>query len=311
MLVPDTGRVFRLQLSTFTLRLLIFLIFFLFSAAAWGIFSSTTIPTTVVQLTKIDKNIKNKQLAAEEEVARLRKELAFERDRAAVFARNLGQMQAGLSRLDALGSRLIDVVGLDEAEFNFVQRPAFGGPRPIQYNKIDSHLDLMDTRERLSSHLENVDVQLTAIEYLLQQKRTTESARPHVWPTEGGHLSSNYGYRRDPFTGRVASHKGVDIGNRYGAAVLAASRGIVVFAGKRSGYGYLVEVLHGFGYKTRYGHLSSILVKVGDVVEDGQKIARIGSSGRSTGPHLHYEVHRYGNTVNPKNFIPKNKAKKS
>lgn len=109
----------------------------------------------------------------------------------------------------------------------------------------------------------------------------------------------------------VASHKGIDIGNRYGAGVLAASRGIVVFAGKRSGYGYMVEILHGFGYKTRYGHLSRILVQVGDVVEDGQKIAHIGSSGRSTGPHLHYEVHRYGDTVNPTGFIPKNKAKKS
>lgn len=312
MLVPDTGRVFRLQLSSFTLRALIVSILFLFAAAAWGIFSTSTHYEQVhIPFIKIDKTLINQKLAAEEKVTRLRKELAFERDRAAVFARNLGQMQAGLSRLDALGSRLINVVGLEESEFDFVQRPAFGGSRPVQRSAEDSHLDLMETRERLNSHLENVDVQLTAIEYLLQKKRTKESARPYIWPTEGGHLSSNYGFRRDPFTGRIATHKGIDIGNRYGAAVVAGSRGIVVFADKKNGYGYTVEILHGFGYKTRYGHLSSILVQVGDVVEDGQKIARIGNSGRSTGPHLHYEVHRYGEHMNPKGFIPKNKAKKS
>ncbi|MDQ6962384.1 MAG: peptidoglycan DD-metalloendopeptidase family protein [Mariprofundaceae bacterium] len=312
MLVPNTGRVFRLQLSPFALRFLLFSIVFLIAAAAWGIFSTSTHYEQVhIPFIKVDKTLIKQKLAAEEEVARLRKELSFERDRAAVFARNLGQMQAGLSRLDALGSRLISVVGLDEAEFDFVQRPAFGGPRPIQRSTSDHHLDLMETRERLNSHLENVDVQLTAIEYLLQQKRTKESARPHLWPTDGGHLSSNYGFRRDPFTGRISSHKGIDIGNRYGAAVVAASRGIVVFAGKKNGYGYTVELLHGFGYKTRYGHLSSILVQVGDVVEDGQSVARIGNSGRSTGPHLHYEVHRYGEHMNPKGFIPKSKAKKS
>jgi len=118
-------------------------------------------------------------------------------------------------------------------------------------------------------------------------------------------LSSVYGWRADPFTGEKALHRGVDIANRYGAPALAASHGIVVFAGKMKDFGYMVEISHGYGYRTRYGHLSQVNVKVGDEIKHGHLLGRIGSSGRSTGPHLHYEVHRYGHHLNPNRFLPR------
>ncbi|MDX8407405.1 MAG: M23 family metallopeptidase, partial [Mariprofundaceae bacterium] len=127
----------------------------------------------------------------------------------------------------------------------------------------------------------------------------------HAWPTEGGWLSSNYGRRTDPFTGQPANHYGVDIANRFAAPVLSASRGVVTFAGKMKDVGYMVDVDHGYGYKTRYGHMSSLAVKVGDVVDDSQLLGRIGSSGRSTGPHLHFEVHLHGKHINPATFLPR------
>ncbi|MDQ6983146.1 MAG: M23 family metallopeptidase, partial [Ghiorsea sp.] len=113
------------------------------------------------------------------------------------------------------------------------------------------------------------------------------------------------GIRSDPFTSKKAMHKGIDIANRFGAPVLAGSRGVVIYAGKMSDYGYLVEIEHGYGYRTRYGHMSAVSVVVGDIVDANQMVGRIGSSGRSTGPHLHYEVRRNNKTLNPANFIPK------
>ena len=221
-----------------------------------------------------------------------------------VYARSVGQMQARLARLDSLGKRLIQSSSISPSEFNFDVQPAFGGPRiPVASNTPD--LDLFSQIEQVGSEIDALNSKLVAVNYLLQDNLEEKNARPHTWPTEGGWLSSHFGVRLDPFTGQKAMHKGVDIANRFGAPVLAASRGVVIFAGKMKGYGYLVEIEHGYGFRTRYGHMSATNVAVGDIVEANQMIGRIGSSGRSTGPHLHYEVHRNGRAINPATFIPK------
>jgi len=162
-----------------------------------------------------------------------------------------------------------------------------------------------DSLKRLDSRLASMDTQLAAIDYLLEKKRMLQAAKPHAWPTEGGWISSRYGMRIDPFNGGREMHRGLDIANRFGAPVLAASRGIVTFAGKMQGFGNMIDIDHGYGYVTRYGHMSSITVRAGDTVADGQLIGRIGSRGRSTGPHLHYEVHRYGRSINPGKYLPR------
>jgi murein DD-endopeptidase MepM/ murein hydrolase activator NlpD len=221
-----------------------------------------------------------------------------------LYARTLGQMQARILRLDSLGEKLVEVSSLDKKEFDFGLQPAFGGPRLVPAS-LAGKIGLSDHMQHISTRLSNLDTQLAAIDYLLQGDRIEKNAKPHAWPSEGGWLSSRFGMRADPFTGERAVHRGVDIANRFGAPVLSTSRGIVTFAGKMKDFGYMVDIEHGYGYKTRYGHLSSLAVKVGDEVSDSQLVGRVGSSGRSTGPHLHYEVHRNGKSLNPATFLPR------
>ena len=222
-----------------------------------------------------------------------------------VYARSLGQMQARLSRLDSLGKRLVEASpSLAQSEFNFDVQPAFGGPRiPDENNTAD--IQLFDQVKYIDSQISSLNTQLIAVDYILQDNIEEKNARPHTWPSEGGWLSSHFGMRTDPFTAKKAMHRGIDIANRLGAPVLAGSRGIVVYAGKMKDYGYLVEIEHGYGYRTRYGHMSAITIAVGDIVEAAQMVGRVGSSGRSTGPHLHYEVRRNSQALNPEKFIPR------
>jgi murein DD-endopeptidase MepM/ murein hydrolase activator NlpD len=222
-----------------------------------------------------------------------------------VYARSLGQMQARLSRLDSLGKRLVEASpSLAKSEFNFNVQPAFGGPRIPDENQT-AGIQLFDQVKYIDAQISSLNTQLMAVDYILQDNIEEKNARPHTWPSEGGWLSSYFGIRTDPFTGKKAMHRGIDIANRLGAPVLAGSRGIIVYAGKMKGYGYLVEIEHGYGYRTRYGHMSAITIAVGDVVEAGQMVGRVGSSGRSTGPHLHYEVRRNSQALNPEKFIPR------
>lgn len=305
MVIPDGGG--RVRNLRFSRRMLYSLTFFLLSALAfglWGIWSLYQGYHKQHELAALQEKLSVNQMQYQQQVSHLKHQLEVGRRKVAVVSRNIGNMQARLARLDALGSRLVEVASLDASEFNFGQQPAFGGPRIVpsptmQVGDMDASLQGLDSR------LTNVDAQLAAIDYLLEQKRNKQAALPHGWPSEGGWLSSPFGMRRDPFTGEPEEHPGVDIANRFGAPVLAASRGIVVFAGKTRGYGNMVEIDHGYGYMTRYGHMSRLLVHVGDVVKDNQVIGRVGSTGRSTGPHLHYEVHHYGHLLNPEKFLPR------
>ncbi|MFQ5518402.1 MAG: M23 family metallopeptidase [Mariprofundus sp.] len=238
-------------------------------------------------------------------VEKLQIQLQAEQQKLAVYARALGQIQARMARLDALGSRLVDVASLDKSEFDFDLEPAFGGPRQQQPDLFAIEAGLRDGLQYLDGRLKQTGAQLSAVDYLLENKRTELQARPHAWPTEGGWISSRFGPRIDPFSGAPAKHQGIDIANRFGAPVVASSRGIVTFAGKMIDFGYVVDIEHGYGYKTRYAHMESLSVKVGDVVAGNKLLGRVGSTGHSTGPHLHYEVRRYGKLINPRSFLPR------
>ena len=216
------------------------------------------------------------------------------------LAARLGLMQAHVTRLDALGERLVAISKLDSKEFNFTHKPAFGGPHePEGSVSVEFENVLGD----LSDQLDSREQQLSILEDVLMSKQVKQESRPSGRPIGKGWTSSYYGKRTDPFTGKLAMHKGMDFAGREGSEIVAVSSGIVTWASSRYGYGDLVEINHGHGYSTRYGHNAEILVEVGDTVEKGQAISLMGSTGRSTGPHVHFEVLLNDRQVDPLRFV--------
>jgi len=213
------------------------------------------------------------------------------------LAQRLGRMQAQLLRLNALGGRLTQMAKLDPREFDFNRAPAMGGPETAALTT--THPDLLQAIEQLATALDQKSQHLTALESVLLDQHMTAEVTPSGWPAQGGWVSSHFGIRTDPFTGRRAYHEGVDIAARLGSPVMAMGAGVISYSGLKSGYGLLVEITHGQGYVTRYAHAAEALVKIGDRVVKGQPIARVGSSGRSTGPHIHFEVRRTNRAVDP------------
>lgn len=218
------------------------------------------------------------------------------------LATRLGKLQAHMMRLNALGQQLTSMAGLDRGEFDFSEDPGVGGPEPAAPTELQLP-SLAESLDALSDKVDQRLQELTLLESLIMDSQLREALRPRGWPVVGGYISSGYGYRRDPFSGRRAFHEGLDIANRFGAPVKAAAAGVVTYAGERPGYGLMVEINHGNGYTTRYAHTSGTLVQVGDKVEKGQKIALVGTSGRSTGPHLHFEILRNGRAINPRRYL--------
>ena len=222
------------------------------------------------------------------------------------LALRIGQMNAHVVRLDALGTRLTQMAGLKDGEFDFTSAPSLGGPEePIldteamQINGVVSALDVLDEQ------LLDRSRQLTVLEDLLLNRKLGDEVRPEGRPVTAGYVSSQFGGRTDPFTGRRAFHKGVDFAGREGAEVVAVASGVVIWSGERYGYGQLVEINHGNGYVTRYAHNVDNLVAVGDTVRRGQVIARMGDTGRATGPNLHFEVLLNDKPVDPLTYIGK------
>jgi len=215
----------------------------------------------------------------------------------------LGQMQAQMLRLNALGGRLVGQSDLDKAEFDFNAVPAVGGPEDVANRQSVPLADFLSMLDQLEAEMEDRDQKLSVLESLLMSRSLSERVMPSGRPVEDGWLSSRYGKRNDPFSGKQDFHKGLDFAGKKGSEVIAVGDGVVSWAGKKSGYGKLIEINHGNGYATRYGHNQSHMVKVGDTVKKGQQIALMGSTGRSTGPHVHFEVLRNGKKVNPSEFI--------
>jgi len=225
------------------------------------------------------------------------------RERTEALAIRLAKLDAHIVRIDELGKRLAEMAHINRSEFNFDEEPAVGGPEGDDVGAGPRVPDLTDSIDQLEQRIELRDAQLAALENVLLKRNLDAAVHPEGRPVVNGFISSYFGDRTDPFTGRDEFHKGVDFAGSSGAPVVAVAAGVVTWAGPRSGFGNLVEVNHGKGYVTRYGHNERVLVSVGQTVTRGQQIALMGSTGRSTGPHVHFEVLQNGRQVNPVKFI--------
>ena len=214
----------------------------------------------------------------------------------------IGLLQAHVMRLDALGQKLVHMASIDKAEFDFDNTPAIGGPETITNKGLDPN-ELSQAIDQLSYELESRENQLVVLENLVLDENLQKEVQPSGRPITRGWISSYYGMRTHPLSGRREMHKGIDFAGKLGGPVIAVAKGVVTYAGKRYGYGNVIDIAHGNGYTTRYAHNSRLLVSVGDTVEKGFRIAEIGSSGRSTGPHVHFEVLQNGREINPVKFI--------
>lgn len=278
-------------------------------AIAAGCFLATVVSLAVFASSLIQSAPVDPALVAQwqQRIADQAEELELLRARSAAesqaVGRQLAAMQARLIRMEALGSRVTEVAELEEGEFSFDAPAPMGGPlaaaraNPLGWSELQANL------EGLAVQLKSRESELGVLESLLRNREyhqgTVVAGRPVTW----GWVSSAYGKRVDPFNGQMAWHAGVDFAGRDGSEVVAVASGVVTYADKRHGYGKMVEINHGDGYVTRYGHHASLAVTTGDIVKKGQVIGTMGSSGRSTGPHVHFEVLKNGRHVDPKAYV--------
>lgn len=255
-------------------------------------FARTDPDTRVAQL-------EQELLAQSAAVVEARQEAA---DQLEALSVRLGQMQAHVIRLDALGARLTRMAGLDQGEFDFGSAPPQGGPEGAPAD-TPSGPEFMEMLESLELRLADRQRQLGVLENLILNRNLQREVTPTGRPVDSGWLSSYYGYRSDPFTGKRTWHDGIDFAGKAGTEVVAVASGVVTWSGPRYGYGNLVEIKHGNGYSTRYAHNAETRVEVGETVKKGQVIALMGDTGRATAPHSHFEVLKGGRSVDPLQFI--------
>jgi murein DD-endopeptidase MepM/ murein hydrolase activator NlpD len=234
-----------------------------------------------------------------QQIAELKQQLQLRVD---AMAMRLGEVNAHVIRLDALGKRLTEMADIDSREFNFDRDPPRGGAS--EGEGVSAQIpDLSAMLARLEQRVDLRQSQLAALENVILSRELKQEIHPEGRPVENGFISSYFGEREDPFDGEETFHKGVDFAGAKGSTVVAVAAGVVTWAGERSGFGKLIEINHGDGYVTRYGHNEKTLVAVGDTVKRGDPIGLMGSTGRSTGPHVHFEVLRNGRQVDPLSFI--------
>jgi len=206
-----------------------------------------------------------------------------------------------MMRMEQLGKKLVKVARLNKKEFDFSVAPAIGGPEAINLPEVEGRIAAVMTE------LESKENQLAVIETLIEQRIIKNLQSPQGRPTQKGWISSYFGRRKDPFTGKQAMHRGIDVAGKEGAKIIATANGVVTWAEERSGYGNLIEIEHGNGLITRYGHCQSIDVEVGQQIQQGESLGTIGSTGRSTGPHIHYEVIKNGIKINPMKYVQRSR----
>jgi murein DD-endopeptidase MepM/ murein hydrolase activator NlpD len=229
---------------------------------------------------------------------------AFVQQNLNAMAVKLGEMQAQLTRLDALGERLSSLAGFRPQEFRFSEAPGLGGAAPTLMPP--QNLSLAEFSDKLSTLARNVETRndmMGVLEAQLFEQAVKKKMLPTMMPVKAPYNASAYGRRVDPFTGQWAMHEGVDFLADAGSPIAAAAAGVIVFSGFHPQYGYMVDIDHGNDLVTRYAHASKLYVKEGDVVQRGHKIGEVGSTGRSTGPHLHFEVRYRGAAQNPSKFL--------
>lgn len=215
------------------------------------------------------------------------------------LATRLSQMQAHILRLDALGSRLAVMADIKDIDFDLGTAPGIGGPKPDSAQGSLQVNDFITALEKLDVQIKDRSDKLAAIESMLIDRSLQDKTTPVGKPINEGWVSSLFGKRTDPITGKIEFHEGIDYAGKSGSPIIAVASGIVTWSSPRYGYGNMVEINHGNGYQTRYAHNKKNLVTVGQKVEKGQTIALMGSSGRATGPHVHFEVVTNGKAVNP------------
>ncbi|WP_115539657.1 M23 family metallopeptidase [Xanthomonas campestris] len=217
------------------------------------------------------------------------------------LAARLGELQAQATRLNALGERLTQMGKLKDGEFDFDEPVGVGGgDEPVNDMPVQS---LKQDLGQLEQQFSASGQQLNVLASLMFDHQLEQNSVPSRMPIRNTYITSGFGGRADPFDGGSAFHKGVDFHANVGDPVMSVADGVVSYAGVRGGYGNVVEVDHGNGYVTRYAHNSRLVVKVGDLVRAGQQVAKAGSSGRSTGAHVHFEVWADGRVVNPRKFL--------
>ncbi len=225
----------------------------------------------------------------------------------AAMTLKLAQMRSRLVRLDALGEQLTQIASLEDGEFDFSVAPGLGGPDTAVVTEsaraMDVQEELATMFARLDSSVDSRESQLQILQSMLSDNKLKSERTVAGRPIVKGWMSSKYGMRTDPFHGDKRWHGGVDFAGRKGSDVIAVASGVVTWSGERSGYGQMVELNHSDGFVTRYAHNSDNIAKLGAIVKKGELIAKMGSSGRSTGPHVHFEVYKNGRTVDPASYI--------
>ena len=261
----------------------------------------------------IDKNsetqhVREQLIAAQREYSEEKEELAKIKQQAqhqlSALTLKLGEIKGQVNRLDAFAARLGDQANIPEEEFNFQSTSFAGGPTVTTAQDVTADVDnLLSQMDEMLFKLDGQERKMAVLESILMNTHIEEEIFISGRPIKKGWLSSYYGIRKDPFTRLPAMHKGVDFAGEEGAPVVATGSGVVTWADSRFGYGNLVEIDHGDGVVTRYGHNKTLLVAVGEVVSKGQQISLMGSTGRSTGPHVHYEVLKNGKQIDPLPYI--------
>lgn len=228
------------------------------------------------------------------------------------MAVRVGQMQAELTRINSLGQRLSELSGLDQEGYDFkAPAGAGGGPERVSL-RSNNPSDVSHDLAKVLGELDDRNRKLALLETLIRDRdlKGGRAAIPGGWPLAiGGVITSGFGYRRHPISGRSALHMGTDISGPVGTSIVAMAEGVVIFSGQKNGYGNIVELRHSNGIETRYAHCQQNLVQVGDTVHKGQVIAKLGSTGRSTGPHVHFEVRRNGSAVDPISYLDSGRSR--
>ena len=224
--------------------------------------------------------------------------------RLTAMTRRLATLQTQMTRLDAFGHHLTELAGLELGEFDFSGPPALGGPSvPLQADSEPTVFEINTQYDALENFFAGREVQFEVLAGLLSSEQLRTESTPAGRPIRSGWQSSSFGNRIDPISGKRAWHTGADFAGREGSDILAVASGVVSWSGVKAGYGTMIEVAHGDGLSTRYAHNQENLVELGDLVRRGDVIALMGSSGRSTGPHVHFEVFKHGRAVDPASYV--------
>ncbi len=295
-----SGKSRTLSLKTLSLLAILFLVILPVALGGVGYLAMQELNTQGLMDFNATKVWQQDLVQQRKQLQSIRKQTTQELD---ALTLKLGKMQAQLLRLDVLGERLVDTASLDADEFNFSAAPALGGPANDRLEQAYQAVEINDALNQLAQRIDSREQQLEVLDDLMSAEQFKANTFVAGRPIKKGWMSSRYGKRTDPFDGHIAWHAGLDFAGKSGSDIIAVAAGVVTWSGARYGYGNLVEINHGNGYKTRYAHCKETKVKVGDVVRKNDVVALMGSTGRSTGPHVHFEVYKNGRTVDPILYI--------